>query len=225
MSTEDEMAFPGTTEKKVAGIYGAIEQTTHPGMTLRDYFAAKTLQGLVANAENWSDDRLVSYCYEVADAMLEERAMETIKALSIRQPWAWMILHAGKDVENRSWVTHHRGPVLIHAAKGCTGAEYRNAIWTHGNLTTRSIYPTSPEGAIVTVPELPDLPRGGIVGVAEIMDCVKESESPWFYGPCGFVLRNVRPVPFAPCKGALGFFRPQLTQMQWEAIETVVGKR
>lgn len=146
-------------------------------------------------------------------------------ALSIRQPWAWMILHAGKDVENRSWTTHYRGPVLIHAAKGCTRAEYLNAIWTHGDLKTRSIYPTLPGGPIVTVPELQDLPRGGIVGVAEIVDCVEESESPWFYGPCGFVLRNVRPIPFTPCKGALGFFRPQLTQMQWDAITLMAGRR
>ena len=28
-----------------------------------------------------------------------------MKALSIRQPWAWAILHAGKDIENRDWRT------------------------------------------------------------------------------------------------------------------------
>lgn len=40
-----------------------------------------------------------------------------MKALSIRQPWAWMILHAGKDIENREWPTRFRGRVLIHASK------------------------------------------------------------------------------------------------------------
>jgi len=39
-----------------------------------------------------------------------------IKALTIRQPWAFAILNLGKDVENRSWRTRHRGPLLIHAA-------------------------------------------------------------------------------------------------------------
>ena len=39
-------------------------------------------------------------------------------ALSIRQPWAWLILRAGKDVENRDWSTKVRGRVLIHASVG-----------------------------------------------------------------------------------------------------------
>ncbi len=38
-----------------------------------------------------------------------------MKALSVRQPFAWAIVHGGKDVENRSWATSYRGPVLIHA--------------------------------------------------------------------------------------------------------------
>lgn len=49
--------------------------------------------------------------------------------------------------------------------------------------------------------------RGGVVGEAELVDCVRESESPWFVGEYGFVLRNVKPLPFTPCAGALGFFR------------------
>jgi hypothetical protein len=37
-----------------------------------------------------------------------------MKALSIQQPWAWAIIAGHKDVENRSWYTHHRGSLLIH---------------------------------------------------------------------------------------------------------------
>jgi len=53
-------------------------------------------------------------------------------ALSVRQPWAWAIIHAGKDIENRSWqaVNHglrQRGRIAIHAAKGMTNAEYSEA--------------------------------------------------------------------------------------------------
>ena len=40
-----------------------------------------------------------------------------MKALSIRQPWSWLILHGGKDIENRSWRTNVRGPVR---AADCT---------------------------------------------------------------------------------------------------------
>lgn len=51
-----------------------------------------------------------------------------------------------------------------------------------------------------------DQQRGGIVGMVDIIDCVKSSPSPWYMGEVGFVLANARPLPFAPFKGALGFF-------------------
>ena len=40
-----------------------------------------------------------------------------MKTLSVRQPWAWLIVYGGKDIENRSWRTPYRGPLLIHAGK------------------------------------------------------------------------------------------------------------
>jgi len=48
--------------------------------------------------------------------------------------------------------------------------------------------------------------RGGIIGTAEIVDCVEHSDSPWFFGPFGLVLENVKPTSFIPVKGALGLF-------------------
>ena len=48
-----------------------------------------------------------------------------MKALAIRQPWASaIILHAGKDTENRDWPTRFRGSIAVHAAKGCASDEY-----------------------------------------------------------------------------------------------------
>ncbi|HGG04711.1 MAG TPA: hypothetical protein ENK28_04580 [Aliiroseovarius sp.] len=44
-------------------------------------------------------------------------------------------------------------------------------------------------------------------GIAEITDCVTESDSPWFTGPYGLILKNVQPVQFIPVRGALGLFR------------------
>ena len=55
------------------------------------------------------------------------------KALSVRQPWAWAILHAGKDVENRSAAAlrHMRiepfSSIALHASKGMTRDEYEEA--------------------------------------------------------------------------------------------------
>ncbi len=119
-----------------------------------------------------------------------------LPALSIRQPWAWLIIHAGKNIENRCWQTHFRGWFLIHAAKGCTRDEYEDA----------ALF-AALRGFTDEIPDLKSIERGGIVGMAKLGNCVRGSDSPWFVGEWGFVLDEVRPLHFLPCKGALGFFR------------------
>jgi len=128
-------------------------------------------------------------------------------AISIRQPWANLILKAGKDIENRCWPTKVRGRVLIHAAKGMTRAEHEDAI----AFAVDAIRAKPKAGAkTTTLRELgfafDDLQRGGIVGSVEIVDCVSKSDSPWFMGEFGFVLRDPQMLPFTPWKGRLGFF-------------------
>ncbi|MDX2307101.1 MAG: DUF4326 domain-containing protein [Hyphomicrobium sp.] len=120
-------------------------------------------------------------------------------ALSVRQPWAWAILHAGKDIENRSWqaVNHglrQRGRIAVHAAAGMTKDEY----WEAREFIDRLGY---------TCPDPHALFRGGICGSVEVIDVVGRSDSPWFFGPRGLVLREPRTCPFVPAKGALGYFR------------------
>ena len=121
-------------------------------------------------------------------------------ALSIRQPWASLILLAGKDIENRTWETRVRGPILIHAAKGMTKKEYIEAR-AFASFATCILDPVR-----LDVLELAHLPRGGIIGSVNLVDCVYQSDSPWFQGPYGFVLRDPKPLPFVPVKGQLGFF-------------------
>lgn len=125
-----------------------------------------------------------------------------MKCLSIRQPWAWLIIHGGKDIENRDWPTKVRGRVLIHASKGMTAEEYSDANWTARNVPT----PPGAVGTGVCIPLSSNLQRGGIIGSVEIVDCVSASTSPWFFGRFGFVLRNPIALPFRPYKGRLGFF-------------------
>lgn len=122
-----------------------------------------------------------------------------MKALSIRQPWAWAILTLGKRHENRTWMSGYRGEVLIHAAKGCTGRECQDAL---AFMAERDLLPYHDD----RWPGLDGLDRGGIVGVANVVDCVTKSDSPWFVGPAAFVLDDVRPLPFVACRGALGFW-------------------
>lgn len=127
--------------------------------------------------------------------------LETLPILSIRQPWAWAIINVGKDIENRTWKTNYRGRFLIHAAKGCTQAEYYDA-------KDFCLYALDQKfrGKGIVFPAWQNSVRGGIVGVAEIVDCVDRHDSQWFFGPYGFVIRNAQPVEFRPLKGALGFF-------------------
>lgn len=123
-------------------------------------------------------------------------------ALSIRQPWCWAILEAGKDIENRKWWTSRRGPICIHASSGMTRFEYEDCL-----ATLHGISVSHPFRRGLKLPAFDDLQRGGIVGVVDIVDVVTGSANPWFFGQYGFVLANARPVPFIPVKGKQGFFR------------------
>ena len=132
------------------------------------------------------------------------RPPANLLVISVRQPWAWLIINAGKDVENRDWKDSNpglkvRGRVLIHASKGMTRLEYEEA----KEFFYMGI--NSPHGMVL--PKFDALERGGIIGSVEIVDIVTKSESPWFFGPKGLVLRDPQPLPFYRCNGQLGFFR------------------
>jgi hypothetical protein len=121
-----------------------------------------------------------------------------IPALSIRQPWAWLVVHGHKDIENRDWSTPFRGQLLVHAGLTMTRAYYDQITEELGNASMQ------PAGGL---PSYEDLPRGGLVGWTRIIDCVEHSTSKWKQeGSFGFVLRDSRPMPFVPWKGRLQFF-------------------
>lgn len=145
----------------------------------------------------------VSVVWDTPDGLSPELYRELSEipklALSVRQPWAWAIIHAGKDIENRSWqaVNHGlkiRGRVAIHASKGMTQSEYYDT----ANFM---------RGLGIECPLAADLLYGGIIGSVEVVDVVKESTSPWFFGPRGLVLANPIACKFIPAVGALGYFK------------------
>jgi len=131
-----------------------------------------------------------------------------MKCLSIRQPWAWLIMHGGKDIENRTWETLYRGPVAIHAGKAWHDHYDPDDPDDFSDMIYNMIADTQP---MPSIPCHRNLERGGIVGVAEIADVVSlhnacRIESPWFEGPFGFVIKNPRPIEFVPYRGQLGLF-------------------
>lgn len=122
-----------------------------------------------------------------------------MRALTVRQPYAHLIATGQKRIETRSWPTHHRGALAIHAALGA---------WPH------------PTGGGLT-----DLPRGAVVAVctletvirfparrAELRALVRrhsgaprEMEYGYFgAGRYGWVLRDARPLAVpVPARGRL----------------------
>lgn len=120
-----------------------------------------------------------------------------MKALSIRQPWAWLIAAGYKDIENRSWNTKYRGKFLIHAS--LTLEQFPEIGLQYMDLMVGYAIYCKNNSAI-----------GVIIGEAEIVDVVTDSNSEWFQniaGNRGFVIQNAKlwdkPVP---CKGKLNFF-------------------
>ena len=116
-------------------------------------------------------------------------------ALSIQQPWAWLTVNGLKDVENRTWPTKVRGKVAIHAGLQVDRAGYA---WVRRNFPQ------------IKLPAIDALETGGIVGLVHIVDCVDQHDSPWFFGPKGFVFADHEPLPLVPCRGRLGFFVPEV---------------
>lgn len=119
-----------------------------------------------------------------------------MKALTVKQPWAWAIVMGYKDVENRARRTNHRGPLLIHAAKQMDSAGFQ-ALWELG------LYRQLPD----------DLPLGALVGQVEVTDCVTNARGPWADpGSWHWILS--RPKEFnSPlyCNGSLGLFTPDVS--------------
>jgi uncharacterized protein (UPF0264 family) len=124
-------------------------------------------------------------------------------ALSIKQPWAALLVHGHKTIEVRRWSTLRRGRILIHAARI---ADDRPEAWAH---ITPALAPTTKL-------------RGGIIGEAELVGCTAYpshaafardrakhlNEPDWFVAPAlyGFVFEGALPLPFRRCTGSLHFF-------------------
>lgn len=122
-----------------------------------------------------------------------------MKALSIREPWAWLICAGYQDVENRSWHLHM--PPLLNHPSYAKNVPMR--IYVHAGKR----FDKAGLGGV--------FPLGAIIGEVDIVGCKFRDPdenanlySPWHVpGQYGFLLKN--PVLYAhpiPCKGRLGFF-------------------
>lgn len=141
-----------------------------------------------------------------------------MKAITIKQPWASLIVHGIKDIENRTWRTNFRGRVLIHSS-GSYGKKFKV------NLTDEQA-----KEAFTTIAKecmFGCLPFGSIIGSIEIVDCVQNHPSIWAdKGVYNWVLAN--PVLFKkpiPAKGRLSFWEyDNLSEDARNVVDDVIKK-
>jgi len=123
--------------------------------------------------------------------------------LSIRQPWAYLVVNSHKDIENRTWTCEYRGSILIHASKSQVKQEYEAAEQFIGDRQLG-----------ILIPPLEHLPIGGIVGIADLIGITTDSNSPWaIAGQHHWQIEHARALDFHPCKGQQGLFPAQHPQI------------
>lgn len=135
---------------------------------------------------------------------------DTIKALSLKQPFAWLIANGYLLVDDRSWGTQYRGPILIHASKGLY-KEYYQYIKSNTDIP---------------IPDKDKLEYGGVVGIAKLVLCSKPGALPVgisreqrshfsgvHHSSFGFLFEDAMPLPLMPCAGKLGIFEIDVDEL------------
>jgi len=150
-----------------------------------------------------------------------------MKALTVRQPWAWAIIHGGKDVENRTQAWSYRGPLAIHAGAQPSGrgmmSELVNAVYLDWCMNQDVLPERSfPLGVIIGVVDLVGVHQAENTGsdLDQLMGVNTCCDSVWAerqYVEAGgkvrrqlvhLELENPRPVDPIPCTGRLGLWTP-----------------
>lgn len=122
-----------------------------------------------------------------------------MKVITIREHWASAIFDQGKDVENRTWKTQHRGNLLIHA--GSSKALLKVSKECIEEISSNTI----------KAPKL-----GCIIGKVTLVDCVTNSQSDWAVEDCyHWILSNpIRCNPY-PITGKLSLWDFDHNLIDW----------
>lgn len=127
-----------------------------------------------------------------------------MKALSMLQPYAWLFVNGYLTVDDRTWSTLYRGPLVIHASKN-VHERYDQFLRAHTQIP---------------MPPLESMERGGIVGIVTLADCLAPLSGrgtpngrPQLHrshfgasGYYGLVFENPRKLDFIAYRGNKGLF-------------------
>ena len=127
-----------------------------------------------------------------------------MKAISIKQPWASLIVEGIKPIENRTMLWKHRGPLAIHASKAF---DPHWPVWLLGV-----------DDRVSGIIENSDQLTGGIIGSVNMVDCVSTHSSEFFFGPFGYVLEDPKKCDLIMWPGKQGvmninLFLPSMAEL------------
>ena len=144
-----------------------------------------------------------------------------MKALTLKQPWASLILSGAKRVETRSWSTNYRGPLIIAASAAISKADhalcYTDPFRWHLARAGFVPHPGGTKGQHMQAKER--LPLGCALCVVELLDCtptayclvspLEQAFGDYTPGRWAWVLGRVWRIPNEPkVKGALHLWTP-----------------
>lgn len=136
-----------------------------------------------------------------------------MKALSVMEPWATLIIRYGKTTENRSWGTSHRGPLLICASKkvDLEKDDHPENCYQESWLDLYDYYTCPPHGkAVADLPEsfnALNINPGYAIGIVDVIGCDTVTRTVWdAYEQYHWRLANARPIDPFPVRGQLGLF-------------------
>lgn len=124
------------------------------------------------------------------------------KVLSVRQPYASLLVNGTKDVENRSRYCRYRGTLLIHAS-----LKEHDVI---KQLREQNEFSSIDIDTMVQMDEVDENNLYGcIIGSVDVVDCVSNSHSEWANKGCYHIIcTNARKfkTPIRGVKGKLGIW-------------------
>jgi hypothetical protein len=179
-----------------------------------------------------------AYCHRNVIVQLLLKAMPSVQiiqpealpevlgyhCLSIRQPYAHWLANPTlftehdlppKIVENRDWLTRHRGELLLHASATFEAGALN--YWSRRIPGLSSVVPREKKAYA----------QGAIIGIAQLAGIIETSSDPWFCGAYGFVLKDAQPIGPIHYPGALKIFEVprSVVDLQMRTSEATVLTR
>ena len=141
-----------------------------------------------------------------------------VKVLSVKNPYAYLIIQGGKDVENRTWTTDYRGRLYIHVSgdnlpfltEEPNLMEYYSKCDIDKGDTVESFM-----NAVIDKPDKWLLKSQSIIGYVDLVDIIQNSSSPWsIEGQYHWILKNPTLLknPIRQVKGRLGLWNYNLPE-------------